>query len=383
VEKGDKMIKKILKGAGTLLAAGMYLSGCAAGVTSDEDYRTLKDFDVLLDDVVSDGKLTGSEILKIYNVTSAVPYTKLLEDIENNVPSALFLSNIEPIIDIYKKEFGPDNDITLTPEHQDYILQELEKMNISSLDLDEDLKTRLDLRMHKIQSKLASNESLSLQDAISLQEIIKNDRLLNEKRKIEGMRAINKAAEADIQKFSKFYQTYAFLAEEGWVSKQATTDDAIRDYLQQQKLTLEVRDIGEIPHRDAKFASLYATAASSILTGLFAYYATRDKNVAVIPGIVFISEFMYCDFFLDSAFPTSTLVYYLSSGIRAAVPAVAGLYALNSLIEGRKTGQNTNVKIAPSKKKEKEGRKKRSFRMSGSKSQKMGKMKKFQMFGRR
>jgi putative N-acetylmannosamine-6-phosphate epimerase len=138
----------------------------------------------MLNDVVSDGKLTGSEIMKIYNVTSAVPYTKLLEDIENNVPSALFLSNTAPIIDIYKKEFGPDNDIiTLTPEHQDYILQELEKMNISSLDLDEELKTRLDLRMRKIQSKLASNESLSLQDAISLQEIIKNNRPLNEKKR--------------------------------------------------------------------------------------------------------------------------------------------------------------------------------------------------------
>jgi hypothetical protein len=382
VEKGDKMIKKILKGAGTLLAAGVYLSGCAAGVTSDEDYRTLEDFDVLLNDVVSDGKLTGSEILKVYDASSVYPELladienqqqiaegkiKALEKIEIDTPSALFLSNTAPIIDIYKKEFGPDNDITLTPEHQDYILQELEKMNISSL---EDLKMRLDLRMGKIQSKLASNESLSLQDAISLQEIIKNDRILKEKknnieteitnyesivkdledkkRKIEGMRAINEAAEVDIEKYSQRY----LIDWEYDYSGGTLTDDAIKSYLQQE-LGLKVK-LNDIPHKDAKFASLYATAASSILTGLFAYYATRDGRAVYLPGFVFIGELIVCDSFLDTAFPTSTLAYYLSSGIRAAVPAVAGFFALNSLIEGRKTGQNTNVKVAPSKKKEKE-----------------------------
>jgi hypothetical protein len=258
------------------------------------------------------------------------------------------LSNIEPIIDVYKKEFGTNNydGVILTPEHHDYILQELERMNISSLDLDEDLKMRLDLRMGKIQKKLANNRSISLQDAISLQEIIKNDRPLNEKRKIEGMRTINRAAAADIEKYSQWYHIY-------WVcdySEEALTDDAIKSYLQQE-LELKVK-LNDIPHKDAKFASLYATAASSILTGLFAYYATRDKVCAV--AIPSYAEFWICDTFLDMWFPTSTLAYYLSSGIRVALPAVAGLYALNSLIEERKTGQNTNVKVAPSKKEEKE-----------------------------
>jgi hypothetical protein len=244
-------------------------------------------------------------------------------------------------------------------------------MNISSLDLDEDLKMRLDLRMRKIKSKLASNESLSLQDAISLQEIIKNDRILKEKknnieteitnyesivkdledkkRKIEGMRAINEAAEVDIEKYSQWY----FINWAYDYSGETLTGGAIKSYLQQE-LGLKVK-LNDIPHKDAKFASLYATAASSILTGLFAYYATRDGGALKdLPVFVFMGEVAFCDLFLDALFPTSTLAYYLSSGIRAAVPAVAGLYALNSLIEGRKTGQNTNVKIAPSKKKEKE-----------------------------
>jgi hypothetical protein len=180
------------------------------------------------------------------------------------------------------------------------------------------------------------------------------------------MRTINKAAEADIQKFSEYYYTFSLAIFSKYWSKEAATDDAIRDYLEQQTLTLNVCNIDEIPHQDAKFASLYATAASSFLTGLFAYLALRDEgytldSVTCLSFRIFAVEFVICDILLDDFFPTSTPAYYLSSGIRATIPAVAGLYALNSLIEERKTGQNTNVKVAPSKKKEKEGEKKEKF----------------------
>jgi hypothetical protein len=206
--------------------------------------------------------------------------------------------------------------------------------------------------------------------------------LEDKKRKIEAIRTINEAAEADIQKFSGRYYTGLILRDsgqeggwEGWPTREATTDNAIRNYLG-KNLRLEVCDINEIPHKDAKFASIYATAASSILTGLFVYYATRDDEtlkalppfvsyairdagpVKAFPVYVFTGEFVFCDMILDGWFPTSKLAYYLSSGIRVAVPAIAGLFALNSLIKGRKTGQNTNIKVAPSKKKEKEGEEK-------------------------
>jgi hypothetical protein len=102
--------------------------------------------------------------------------------------------------------------------------------------------------------------------------------------------------------------------------------------------------------------------ASSILTGLLAYYVWREDEDALTLAFLtssstFVGEFLICDTILDLFFPTSKLAYYLSSGIRVALPAVAGFFALNSLIEERKTGQNTNVKIAPRKKKEKERKK--------------------------
>jgi hypothetical protein len=235
--------------------------------------------------------------------------------------------------------------VPITPDHQDYILQELEKLNVSSLDLDKTYEASLNIRMHEIQRKLANNESLSVWDVVSLQEIIKNDRVLNEKknnietgitkyesivngledkkRKIEGLRKINLAAAEDIRKFSEYYDT------SGCWTKEAGTDDAIRDYLQQQNLKLEVWDMGDIPHQDAKFASIYATLASSALTGLFAYcawhkYERGVSHALTLSYLTLISEFFLCDGVLDALFPTSKLAYYISSGIKIAVPTVVG-----------------------------------------------------------
>jgi hypothetical protein len=235
--------------------------------------------------------------------------------------------------------------VPITPDHQDYILQELEKLNVSSLDLDKTYEASLNIRMHEIQRKLANNESLSVWDVVSLQEIIKNDRVLNEKknnietkitkyesiikgledkkRKIEKMRAINEAARVDIEKYS---QTYFI----DWVhdySRKTLTDDAIKSYLQQE-LELKVK-LNDIPHKDAKFASWYATLASSALTGLFAYYAWHNyergvSNALSLSYSILLLEFLLCDTVLDAFFPTSKLAYYLSSGIRIAIPTVAG-----------------------------------------------------------
>jgi hypothetical protein len=204
---------------------------------------------------------------------------------------------------------------------------------------------RLDLRMYQIQNKLANNKSLSVWDVVSLQEIIKNDRVLNEKKnnieteitkyesiikgledkkgKIEGMRAINEAAEVDIEKYSQRY----FI---DWVrdySGETLTDDAIKSYLQQE-LRLKVK-LNDIPHKDAKFASWYATLASSALTGLFAYCAWRKyedggSSAFALSSLILIPEFLICDALLDPLLPTSKLAYYISSGIRIAVPTVVG-----------------------------------------------------------
>jgi hypothetical protein len=210
--------------------------------------------------------------------------------------------------------------------------------------------------MGKIQKKLANNRSISLQDAISLQEIIKNDRPLNEKKKIEGMRTINEAAEVDIEKYSqRYFIDWAYDYSGGTL-----TDDAIKSYLQQE-LGLKVK-LNDIPHKDAKFASLYATAASSILTGLLVYYAWHKEKDALemastLSCLIFMGEFAVCDVILDAGFSTSKVAYYLSSGIRVAVPAVVGLGELTGVPmpdEKEETGQDTGIKNAPSKKKEKE-----------------------------
>jgi hypothetical protein len=243
----------------------------------------------------------------------------------------------------------------ILPKHQKYILQELEKLNISSLDLDKTSETRLEIRMHEIQNKLAGGGNLTVLDIVSLQNIIEKDRSISlkeqsikeleiQKNKLKKLRAINQAAEADIQKFSEHYYAWEKLKGKGDWTKDAGTDDAIRNYLQRQILPLEVWNINEIPHQDAKFASIYATLASSALTSLFFYYTWRGDRYALPNAALFSiftlgAEILLCDVALDAGFPTSKLAYYISSGIRIAVPTIVGGFILaekiNSFAESR------------------------------------------------
>jgi hypothetical protein len=219
--------------------------------------------------------------------------------------------------------------------------------------------------MYQIQSKLANNESLSLREAISLQEIMKNDQTLkkkkskiyaeiakyeslitdleNKKKRVEVVSAINRAAESDVQKFSKYYFILPFCFEDTGDEEpeEVSTDDAIPNYLGNIST---VCNLDEIPHQDAKFASIYATLASSALTGLFFYYAWRDNYearglVPILSTFILSGEFLVCDMVLDAFYPTSTLAYYVSSGIRIAIPTIVGGFILaekiNSFAESR------------------------------------------------
>jgi hypothetical protein len=339
------------------------LAAPAAGYTTDGNYEVhdirdaINELDAYLNEVVSDGYLEGEELLEINAKTSflsnltAVNISEKIDD-----PISDIKKELEDIFLPYSKEFDLANvdttKIELLPEDSDVVRKSYEELINSNLTLSTEIEKRLKIRGREISTRLANNESLTVNDLVSLNKILSDispQQITEEK--INGIKEINTASRKDIEYLSRLYNIPAgkFYPAD---LEEIKTDDVIMRYTGCDPLMFSRLD--KVPHNDKPFDDIEASIVSTGLTGLFFYLGRRNKSyayqdahfVALVTGFC---ELVLLDALLeDLLLPYGRNGYLVASAVRVLPPALlGGYYGGRSLLEGVKNFKDERTGLRP------------------------------------